>query len=65
MAFCMQDLDSAVFFALLRLKGEATALKLEKKASTKLYPGYLKVLASNESCYEVIAYVCSGKIVPR
>ena len=35
MAFCMQDLDSAVFFALLRLKGEATALKLEKKASMK------------------------------
>ena len=35
MAFCMQDLDSAVFFALLRLKGEVTALKLEKKASMK------------------------------
>ena len=64
MAICMQDLDSAVLYALLRLRGEATALKLEKKASTKFHPGYLKVLTSNKSCYEVIAYVCSGKIVP-
>ena len=68
MAICMQDLDSAMFYALLRLRGEATVLKLKKKAS-KCYPGYLRVLASNKSChstihggYKVIAYVCSRKI---
>ena len=39
-------------------------LKHEKKAYTcvKRYPGCLRVLASNKSCYEVIAYICSGKI---
>ena len=62
MAFCMQDLDSAVFFALLRLKGEA--LKLEKKASMKRL-SWLLMGFDNKSCYEVIAYVCCGKIVPH
>ena len=33
----MQDLDSAVLYALLRLRGEATAIKLEKKASMKVF----------------------------
>ena len=54
--------DSAVLYALLQLRGEARALKLEKKASMKRLSW---VLASNKSCYEVIAYACSGKIVPR
>ena len=35
MAICVQGLDSAVLYAFLRLWGEATALKHEKKASTK------------------------------
>ena len=55
MAICMQDLDSAVLYALLWLRHEATALTLEKKAFMKLYPGYLRFLASNKSCYEIIA----------
>ena len=38
----MQDLVSTVLYALLRLRGEATALKLEKKASMKRYPGFGK-----------------------
>ena len=42
MAICMQDLDSAILYALLLLRGEATALKLEKKASMKRYPGFGK-----------------------
>ena len=33
MAICMQDLDSAVLYALLRLRGEVKALKLKKKKS--------------------------------
>ena len=61
MAICMQDLDSAVLYALVRLRGEAKALKLEKKASMKHLSW---VLASNKLCYEVITYVCSGKIIP-
>ena len=40
MAVC-QDLDSAVLYALLRLRGEATALTLEKKASMKRLPWLL------------------------
>ena len=35
MAICVQDLDSAVLYALLWLWGEATALELKKKASMK------------------------------
>ena len=35
MAICVQGLDSAVLYAFLRLRGEATALKHEKKASMK------------------------------
>ena len=35
MAVYMEDLDSAVLYALLRLRSKATALKLEKKASMK------------------------------
>ena len=42
MAICMQDLDSAILYALLLLRGEATALKLEKKASMKRYPRFGK-----------------------
>ena len=42
MAICMQDLVSAVLYALLLLRGEATALKLEKKASMKRYLGFGK-----------------------
>ena len=61
----MQDLDSAVLYALLQLRGEAKVLKLEKKASIKRLPWLLMGLASNKSRYEVIAYICSGKIVPR
>ena len=34
MAICIQD-DSAVLYALLWLRGEAKALKLEKKTSMK------------------------------
>jgi len=34
MAICMQD-DSAMLYALLRLRGEEKALKLEKKPSLK------------------------------
>ena len=34
MAICMQD-NSAVLYALLRLRGEEKALKLEKKLSMK------------------------------
>ena len=34
MAICMQD-DSAMLYALLRLRGEEKALKLEKKISMK------------------------------
>ena len=49
---------------LLQLQGEATALKLEnKKRST--YAGCLLVLGSYTLCYEVIAYICSVKIVLR
>ena len=65
MVICMQDLDSAVLYALLQLRGEAKVLKLEKKASIKRLPWLLMGLASNKSCYKVIAYVCSGKIVLR
>ena len=36
MDICMQD-SSAVLCALLRLRGEAKALKLEKKASMKAF----------------------------
>ena len=38
MAICvqaLQGLDSAVLYAFLRLRGEAAALKYEKKASMK------------------------------
>ena len=35
MAVCMEDLDSAVLYALLQLRSKVTALKLEKKASMK------------------------------
>ena len=35
MAVCMEDLDSAVLYALLQLRSKATALKLEKKAPMK------------------------------
>jgi len=35
MAVCMEDLDSAVLYALLQLRSKATALKLEKKVSMK------------------------------
>ena len=47
--------DSAVMYALLRLRGEARTLKLEKKASMKRLSWLLMgwVLASNKSCYEV------------
>ena len=40
MAICVQGLDSAMLYAFLRLRGEATALKHDKKASMKhLYLG--------------------------
>ena len=35
MAISVQGLDSAVLYAFLRLRGEATALKHDKKASMK------------------------------
>ena len=56
--------DSDMLCALLRLRGEARALKLEKKASMKRLFWLLMGFGKNKSCYEVIAYVCSGKIVP-
>ena len=51
MTICMQDV-SAVLYALLRLRGEVKALKLEKKASVKYLSWLLMGLAI--SCvYEV------------
>ena len=50
----MQD-DSAVLYALLRLRGEAKALKLEKKASMKCLSWLLMGLASNKSCLRSIS----------
>ena len=47
---CMHNLDSAVLYALLRLRGKATALKLS------IYE--VLILAA-------YGYICSGKIVLR
>ena len=42
MAICVQGLDSAVLYAFLRLRGEAMALKHDKKTSMKrLYLGLM------------------------
>ena len=56
----MHDLDPAVLYALLRLKGKAKALKLKKKMSMKHLSWLLLVL----SCVtKLIAYICNVKIV--
>ena len=62
----MQDLVSTVLYALLRLRGEATALKLARKESIHeafilAAYGFWQVI----SCVKNRTYVCSGKIVPR
>ena len=54
MLICMQD-DSAMLYALLRLRGETKALKLEKKASIKCLSWLLMGLASNKSCLQSIS----------
>ena len=59
MAICMQD-DSAVLYALLRLRGEAKVLKLEKKKASMKCLSWLLMGFGNKSYYKVIVYICSG-----
>ena len=63
---CVQDLNSAMLYALLWLWSKVTALKHEKKASMKCLSWLLVCFCQIINCvYEVTAYICSGKIVPR
>ena len=58
MAISVQGLDSAVLYAFLRLRGEATALKHDKKASMKHLCLYLMGFGK-------LSYICSVKMVLR